>query len=116
MDRDLLALRYTMQDLELFGAPADRFQYPTSQAWRRRTVTGPISSPACCGRTRAAVAAALDQAARRLAPNGTIVTVGGSTAVSRLIAHVRAKKKLTVEDRKRRGGLSLLVMRGKRSS
>lgn len=116
VDRDLLALRCARRNLALNGCPGERVSLshqvgippePRGQSDLVAGVLREYEGPE-------AVAAAIAGAAGRLAAGGVIVTAGSSTAVSRLVAHLRSRKMLRVEERKKRGGNSLLVLRADR--
>ena len=116
VDRDLLALRYSKLNLVSNGFPEERVSIahqvgiPSDPGARCDLIAGVLRED----EGPAAVAATIEGAARRLSPGGMIVLSGGSTAVSRLVAHLRPRKLLRVEDRKKRGGNSLLILRSGR--
>lgn len=111
-DRDLLALRCARTNLERDGLVADHVTV-------RHTVGAPPDGPEVTlvlGALRedegpAAVARTVEDGAGRLEPGGRILLAGSSTALSRLVAHLRRGRALRVEDRTRRGGFGRLLLR-----
>lgn len=116
VDRDLLALRYSRHNLMLHGRLGEQVsvshQVGMSSASEEQAdlVVGVLRED----EGPAAVALTIDQAAERLSPGGVVLVSGSSTAVSRLVAHLRSQKLLKVEDRRRRGGNSLLALKTNR--
>ena len=113
VDRDLLALRVTRRNLLLNGRAAEAV---TIAHQVDLTLPGAEPVDLVAGLLRdedgpAVHALLVEQAATRLAPNGVVVTAGSSTAITRLDATVRARRLLWIEDRQRRKGKSVLVMR-----
>jgi 16S rRNA (guanine1207-N2)-methyltransferase len=112
VDRDLLSLRYSENNLVLNGCPADRVTLSHQVGLLAK---GPEQADLIVGILRedegpAGVALTMRQAARQLSPEGTVLVAGSSTAVTRLERVVRAEKLLTIRRRKRTRGTSLLVM------
>lgn len=113
IDRDLLALRYARLNLALNGCPGERVNLahqvgiPHEPGGRADLMAGVLREY----EGPAAVAAAVEGGAARLAPGGALVVAGGSTAVARLVAHLRTRKTLRVEERRKRAGHGLLVLR-----
>jgi 16S rRNA (guanine1207-N2)-methyltransferase len=115
VDRDLLSLRYAGQNLALNACPDARIQLRhqtgllTGDDGVADLIVGTLredEGPEGCALT-------IRQAAGQLAPDGTILVVAGSTAVTRLVDIIRTEKLLRIEKRKRNKGNSLLVLRPK---
>jgi 16S rRNA (guanine1207-N2)-methyltransferase len=113
VDRDLLALRVTRRNLLLNGRAAESVTIA-----HQVDLTPPGAEPVdlVAGLVRdedgpAVHALLVEQASALLAPGGVMVTAGSSTAITRLDASVRARRLLWIEERQRRKGRSLLVMR-----
>ena len=111
--RDLLSLRYTLENLAANGLPRDRVDLSHSVG-----VGPPDSGEAELivadlrdDEGPAAHSYALEAAADRLAPGGVVVVTGGSTAVTRLARSAQSSAQLTVDSRRRRRGSSVLVLR-----
>lgn len=111
--RDLLALEYARLNLLSNGCPAERIalEHQAGLAGEGGARFDLIAGVLPEHEGQAALRASIDRAAARLAPGGALVVAGSSTAVSRLVAHVRTRKGLRVADRKKRGGNGLLVLR-----
>jgi 16S rRNA (guanine1207-N2)-methyltransferase len=113
VDRDLLALRVTRRNLMLNGRGAETV---TISHQVDLTLLGDVSLDLVVGLLRdedgpAVHARLAEQAAARLASGGVMVAAGSSTAITRLVVAVRAGRRLRIEDRQRRKGRGLLVMR-----
>lgn len=115
IDRDLLSLRQSRRNLIRNGCPAERITLAhqvgmaSESGDRAELIAGVLREDE--GPT--AVLATVEQASERLAPEGTILVSGSSTAVSRLAGKLRTRKRLRIEDRLRRKGCSLLVLRAR---
>jgi len=113
VDRDLLALRYARLNLVRNGCPEDRLAL-LHQAGIALPHPEPVDLTAGVLREDEGQAAAiltLRQAAAQLAPGGTALIAGGSTAITRLATFLDAEPLFEVVDRKRRTGHSLLSLR-----
>lgn len=111
VDRDLLGLRWSRQNLLANGCPEERIVlchqvgFPSGQ--------GPVDLLAGVLREeegRQAVGLTLAQAAERTAPGGHIVLAGSSTAVTRLAGLAHGDRRLRLQKRERRHGESLLLL------
>ncbi|OGO50816.1 MAG: hypothetical protein A2148_03865 [Chloroflexi bacterium RBG_16_68_14] len=113
VDRDLLSLRYSEANLILNECPGDAV-----------TLSHQVGVGAKGGEQADLIAGVLReeegpegiwltvaQAAEQLAPDGTILVAGSSTAATRLVKRLNAQKLLRVAERKRRRGNGLLVLR-----
>ncbi len=113
VDRDLLALRYTRQNLILNSCPAQRIIL-SHQVGLQAQADVP-SADLIVGTLREeegpeAVVLTLQQAATYLAPQGTILVAGTSTGITRLEKALRAGALFTIKKRKRKKGHSLLIL------
>jgi hypothetical protein len=110
--RDLLALRQTHANLVAagFGGRVELHHQPGDVA-----IPGPpaglIAGVVDEDEGTTAVAATVAAAGDALAPGGRLLLAGSSTAITRIEKHVRARRTLVVEERTRRRGASLLVLR-----
>ena len=111
VDRDLLALRYSRLNLVRNGCPADIINAshgvgiePSGK--KADLVIGALRED----EGRDANLLMLDRAAEQLAGSGLIIVSAGSTAVTRLVAHVESTGRLRVRARERWKGNSLLVL------
>ena len=111
VDRDLLALRYSRLNLVRNGCPADSIDAshgvgiePSGE--KADLVIGALRED----EGRDANLLMLDRAAEQLAGSGMIIVSAGSTAVTRLVAHVESTGRLRVRARERWKGNSLLVL------
>ncbi len=112
VDRDLLALRHARRNLLRNGCPQERVvlahQVGLGDGGQRPAdlVAGAVREE----EGQAALAAMLDQAAAQVAPGGTVVLAGSSTAITRLAGAARAGKLLAIRRRGRSHGKRLLVL------
>jgi 16S rRNA G1207 methylase RsmC len=113
VDRDLLALRYSLKNLSLTGCPSDQISTVHSASLGGITAN---SSDLTVLRLRghdppALPAFLMEEGLRTLSPGGILVVGGSSTVVTRLEKLVRGQKTCRIIDRKRRRGSSVLVLR-----
>jgi len=117
VDRDLLSLRYSRDNLILNGCPASAITLSHQVGVQARDeqradlIAGVLREE----EGPEGVAATIRQAAEQLSPDGTILVAGSSTAVTRLEKLVRSEKLLGVRKRKRSKGNSFLIL-GPRTS
>jgi 16S rRNA (guanine1207-N2)-methyltransferase len=113
VDRDLLALRYSLKNLSLNGYRSD--QISTVHSPSLGDVTANSSDltvlPLRGDDPPALPAFLVEEGLRTLSLGGILVVGGSSTVVTRLEKKVRAQKTCRVADRKRRRGSSVLVLR-----
>ena len=112
VDRDLLALRYSRLNLTLNGCPAGHSASPIRSALTLTPRRNSTCFAAFCGKRRAKPPPFSFSTARRrgLAPAGTLILAAGSTAITRLVAHLESQNFLRMKNRERRRGYSLLVL------
>lgn len=113
VDRDLLGLRYSRDNLVLNGCPGDRVALFHQVGL---LTEGRGEADLIVGRLREdegtdAVGLAVSQAAQQLFSDGTVIVAGSSTAVTRLVGFAQSQKLLRVANRKRRKGSSVLVLK-----
>jgi 16S rRNA (guanine1207-N2)-methyltransferase len=114
VDRDLLALRYARRNLVANGCPDERVApahtvgIPPGAA-AVDLIAGVLSRD----EGPAAIAWAMTEAAARLTPGGWMAVAGTSTAITRLADVAAVRAALRVRERRRRAGLSLLVLRAR---
>ncbi len=115
IDRDLLALRQSRRNLVRNGCPPERIviAHQTGMASESGDSAELIAGVLREDEGPSAIVATVEQASELLAPGGTILVSGSSTAVSRLAGKLRARKHIRIEDRSRRRGYSLLALRRK---
>ena len=114
VDRDLLSLRYTRDNLVQNGCPAAQITAIHQPGLDDQT--GPADMIVALLREEEGQAAAeqlVQQAAALLAPDGALWLVAGSTPITRLEKAVKAAKRLQIVKRKRDNRMSLLVMQPK---
>jgi 16S rRNA G1207 methylase RsmC len=117
VDRDLLSLRYSRDNLVLNGCPASAITLSHQVGIQARDqqradlIAGVLREE----ERPEGMAAIMRQAAQQLSPDGTILIAGSSTAVTRLEKLVRSEKLLRVRKRKRSKGNSFLIL-GSRTS
>jgi 16S rRNA (guanine1207-N2)-methyltransferase len=112
VDRDLLALRYSLINLALNGCPPERVGIfhqvglDSSSKEKADLILGVLREE----EGKDATFLTLDQATARLSPNGMIILSAGSTAITRLVAYVESQNLLRIKTRERRRGYSLLAL------
>ena len=113
VDRDLLALRYSLKNLGLNGCSSDQIR--TIHSANLGDATANLSDltvlPLRGGEPPALPWFLLEEGLRTLLPGGILIVGGSSTVITRLEKSVRAQKTCQVIDRKRRRGSSVLVLR-----
>jgi len=112
VDRDLLSLRYSRDNLILNECRADRvtLSHQVGLVARDHGPADLIVGVLREDEGQEGVALTMRQAAEQLSREGTILVAGSSTAVTRLERLVRAEKLLRIKKRKRHRGNSLLVL------
>lgn len=114
-DRDLLALRASRRNLVRNGYDIERIELrhevgiPAGGDGRVDAIVGRIRDD----EDRAALGQLLDRAAGRLRPRGALILSGNSTAITRVVEHIRRSRTFEVEDRRRRLGRSMAVLRAR---
>jgi 16S rRNA G1207 methylase RsmC len=113
LDRDLLALRYSRENLVLNQCPRERIglEHRVGVGAQGREPADLMVGVLREGEGAEGDALAVRQAAERLAPGGTLLVASSSTAVTRLVKLVRAEGLLGVVKRRRKQGGSVLVLR-----
>ena len=113
VDRDLLALRISQQNLVRNGCSASqvsvlhRVGHDLPEGWEPDVIVGLLRED----EGQEAVAASFTQAANVLSkPAGRMIVAGSSTAVTRLATFVQERRLIPVVSRKRRFGYSVLVL------
>jgi ribosomal protein L11 methylase PrmA len=113
IDRDLLALRYSAENLVNNGCPGANVGL-FHQAGIKINTEEPADLIAGIPREEEGPEAAgllLKQAAGQLSPGGIIILAGGSTAITRLVGMAQAEKQLKVKDRIKKRGYSRLALK-----
>jgi 16S rRNA G1207 methylase RsmC len=112
VDRDLLSLRTSQDNLILNGCPpssitlSHRIGVQARDQQQADLIIGVLREE----EGPEGMAETMRQAAGQLSPDGTILVAASSTAVTRLERLVRSEKLLRVRKRKRRKGNSFLVL------
>ncbi|MBM3303213.1 MAG: methyltransferase, partial [Deltaproteobacteria bacterium] len=112
VDRDLLSLRYSRNNLILNKCPASHvtLSHQVGLLAKDQQQADLIIGNLREDEGPEGVALTMTQAAERLAPDGTILVTASSTAVTRLQRLIRAERLLRIKKRKRSKGNSLLVL------
>ncbi len=112
VDRDLLSLRYSKNNLILNECPGSRItlSHQVGVLARDQEQADLITGVLREAEGSKGVALTLKQAAKQLSPDGTILVAASSTAVTRLERLIRSEKLLRIRKRKRSKGKSLLVL------
>jgi len=115
VDRDLLSLRYSRNNLVLNGYPAERvtLSHQVSIPLENQDPADIIVGTLRENEGTEALALTVRQAADQLSPDGVFLLSAGSTAVTRVESMIRARNQLRVQGRKRWKGNSLLIARRK---
>ncbi len=113
VDRDLLSLRYSKKNLALNKCPDGRItlSHQVGILTKDEEQTDVIIGVLREDEGPKAIARTIEQAAAQLSPDGILMVSAGSTAITRLIDVVQSQNLLRVEDRKRRKGCSLLILK-----
>ena len=113
LDRDLLALRYSRDNLVLNRCPQERIdvEHQVGVKAQGREPVDLIVGALREGEGSEGDALAVRQAAEQLAPGGTLLVASSSAAVTRLVRLVKAEGLLGVVKRRRKRGSSVLVLR-----
>jgi len=112
VDRDLLALRYSRLNLALNDCPVELISIShqvgidANSEEKVDLFIGVLREE----EGKDATFFMLDQATAQLSSNGMIILSAGSTAVTRLVAHVASQNLLRIKTRERWRGYSLLVL------
>jgi len=112
VDRDLLALRYSRLNLALNDCPPESISIShqvginSNSEEKVDLFIGVLREE----EGKDATFLMLDQATAKLSSNGMIMLSAGSTAVTRLVAHVASQNLLRIKTRERWRGYSLLVL------
>lgn len=113
VDRDLLSLRYAKRNLVLNGCPSDlvTLSHQTGVYAGDQQQADIIVCVLREDEGTKAVAQTVQQAAELLSPEGTLLVASSSTAITRLVRFLEAEKRFSINQRKRKKGNSLLVLR-----
>ena len=112
VDRDLLALRYSKLNLGLNECPpelvATSHQVGADLAGKEEAdlFIGVLRDAEGPG----AIRLTIEQAAQKLSAKGVMIVSAGSTAITRLVAHLQLQERLRIKSRERWRGNSLLVL------
>jgi 16S rRNA (guanine1207-N2)-methyltransferase len=112
VDRDLLALRYSLCNLTLNGCPPDSISVShqagldLNPAEKIDLFIGSLRE----GESKEASFLTIDQMTEVLADKGIILISSGSTAITRLVDYVESRGLLRIKTRERRRGYSLLAL------
>jgi len=115
VDRDLLSLRYSRNNLILNGYPTVRVSlaHQVGIALESQEQADVFAGVLRENEGTEALALTVRQAAEQLSPDGVFLLSAGSTAVTRVESMVRTRNQLRVQGRKRWKGNSLLIARRK---
>jgi 16S rRNA (guanine1207-N2)-methyltransferase len=115
VDRDLLSLRYSRNNLVLNGYPAERvtLAHQAGIALESRKQPDIIVGTLRKNEGTEALALTVGQAAGQLSSDGILMLSAGSTAVTRAEGMIRTRNQLRIQERKRWKGNSLLIARRK---
>ncbi len=113
VDRDLLALRASRRNLLRNGCPEGQVLlfHQIGAALPGKETFDLVAGLLREAEGPAALLETVRQAAAQLAPGGRLVLVAGSTAITRLLRGLQGEHSLQVEQRERRRGQSLLLLR-----
>jgi len=113
IDRDLLSLSYSKMNLTINDYPANQI-ITSHQVGIAKSTDGKYDIIVGTLREDEGVnssAVMLSQAAEQLSPRGILLISGNSTAITRLTGVIQKRKYLTIQERKRKKGYSLLVLK-----
>lgn len=115
VDRDLLSLRYSRNNLVLNGYPAEHvtLAHQAGIALESREQANIIVGTLRENEGTEALALTVRQAADQLSPDGIFLLSASSTAVTRVEGMIRTRNQLRIQGRKRWKGNSLLIARRK---
>lgn len=115
VDRDLLSLRYSMNNLALNGYSAERvtLSHQVGIALEDGEQADIIAGTLRENEGTEALALTTGQAADQLSPDGVFLLSAGSTSITRVEGAIRTRNQLRIQERKRWKGNSLLIARHK---
>jgi 16S rRNA (guanine1207-N2)-methyltransferase len=111
IDRDLLALRYSRFNLALNGCPAESIElFQKTGLDIENHDKFDLLAGVLPDENKEALQLTLGRAAGVLVPGGMLLLSGSSTAVTRLVTYMEAKRILTIKSRERWRGYSVLAL------